>query len=68
MYLLLNVYNCLQTLLTDECYFRMAPGEWGNPHPCNTDADELENNFNLMNSMWLTMGSLMQQGSDILPK
>lgn len=47
---------------------RMAPGEWNNPHPCNMEADELENNFNLMNSMWLTMGSLMQQGSDILPQ
>lgn len=46
----------------------MAPGEWNNPHPCNMEADELENNFNLMNSMWLTMGSLMQQGSDILPQ
>ncbi|XP_032663311.1 glutamate receptor ionotropic, kainate 2-like [Odontomachus brunneus] len=47
---------------------RMAPGEWDNPHPCNADPEELENNFNLKNSMWLTIGSLMQQGSDILPK
>ncbi|CAK9806372.1 Glutamate receptor ionotropic, kainate 2 [Anthophora quadrimaculata] len=47
---------------------RMAPGEWDNPHPCNPDPEELENNFNLRNSMWLTVGSIMQQGSDILPK
>ncbi|XP_043794555.1 glutamate receptor ionotropic, kainate 2-like isoform X3 [Apis laboriosa] len=47
---------------------RMAPGEWDNPHPCNPDPEELENNFDLKNSMWLTVGSLMQQGSDILPK
>ncbi|XP_031781874.1 glutamate receptor ionotropic, kainate 4 isoform X2 [Nasonia vitripennis] len=47
---------------------RVAPGEWTNPHPCNPKPDELENNFTLMNSMWLTMGSLMQQGSDILPR
>ncbi|XP_011503697.1 PREDICTED: glutamate receptor ionotropic, kainate 2-like [Ceratosolen solmsi marchali] len=47
---------------------RIAPGEWINPHPCNPEPDELENNFTLMNSMWLTMGSLMQQGSDILPR
>jgi len=46
----------------------MAPDEWDNPHPCNTDPEELENNFNLKNSFWLTIGSLMQQGSDILPK
>ncbi|KAG7201434.1 hypothetical protein KM043_004194 [Ampulex compressa] len=47
---------------------RMAPGEWSNPHPCNPEPDELENNFDIKNSMWLTVGSLMQQGSDILPK
>ncbi|XP_015514437.2 glutamate receptor ionotropic, kainate 2 [Neodiprion lecontei] len=47
---------------------RIAPGEWDNPHPCNPDPEELENSFNLMNSMWLSIGSLLQQGSDILPK
>ncbi|XP_076246197.1 glutamate receptor ionotropic, kainate 2 isoform X2 [Calliopsis andreniformis] len=47
---------------------RMAPGEWDNPHPCNPDPEELENNFNLKNSFWLVIGSLMQQGSDILPQ
>ncbi|OAD59458.1 Glutamate receptor, ionotropic kainate 2 [Eufriesea mexicana] len=47
---------------------RMAPGEWDNPHPCNPDPEELENSFDLKNSMWLTVGSIMQQGSDILPK
>ncbi|XP_078053651.1 glutamate receptor ionotropic, kainate 2 [Augochlora pura] len=47
---------------------RMAPGEWDNPHPCNPDPEELENSFNLSNSMWLICGSVMQQGSDILPK
>ncbi|KAK9303590.1 hypothetical protein QLX08_004755 [Tetragonisca angustula] len=47
---------------------RIAPGEWDNPHPCNPDPEELENSFDLKNSMWLTVGSIMQQGSDILPK
>ncbi|XP_053977682.1 glutamate receptor ionotropic, kainate 2-like isoform X1 [Hylaeus volcanicus] len=47
---------------------RMAPGEWDNPHPCNPDPEELEYNFDLRNSMWFTIGSLMQQGCDILPK
>lgn len=47
---------------------RIAPGEWNNPHPCSPDPEELENNFNLRNSMWLTVGSIMQQGSDILPQ
>lgn len=48
--------------------FRMAPGEWVSSHPCATEPEELENSFNLMNSFWLTIGSLMQQGSDILPR
>lgn len=47
---------------------RMAPGEWDNPHPCNADPEELENNLNFKNSFWITVGSLMQQGSDIMPK
>ncbi|KAJ8687136.1 hypothetical protein QAD02_022930 [Eretmocerus hayati] len=47
---------------------RFAPGEWVNPHPCNPEPEELENSFSLANSMWLTIGSLMQQGSDILPR
>ncbi|KAL6255077.1 hypothetical protein P5V15_013411 [Pogonomyrmex californicus] len=59
-YLLVSIMLFLQA--------RMAPGEWDNPHPCNADPEELENNFNIKNSFWLTIGSLMQQGSDILPK
>ena len=41
---------------------RFSPYEWSNPHPCNQDAEELENQFGLMNSLWFTIGSLMQQG------
>ncbi|KAB0792649.1 hypothetical protein PPYR_14608 [Photinus pyralis] len=47
---------------------RMAPGDWQNPHPCETHPEELENIWNLGNSLWLTMGSIMTQGCDILPK
>ncbi|GLV43976.1 Kainate-type ionotropic glutamate receptor subunit 1D [Carabus blaptoides fortunei] len=47
---------------------RFSPYEWDNPHPCNTDPDVLENQFSLLNSLWFTIGSLMQQGSDIAPK
>lgn len=47
---------------------RMSPYEWDNPHPCRQENQVLENNFNLMNSMWFTIGSLMQQGSDLAPK
>ncbi|CAL8109948.1 unnamed protein product [Orchesella dallaii] len=47
---------------------RVSPMEWDCPHPCIEDPDELENQFTLLNSFWFTIGSLMQQGSDIAPK
>jgi len=49
--------------------FRFSPYEWENPHPCNSEApDVFENKFSLNNSLWFTIGSLMQQGSDMAPK
>lgn len=45
----------------------MAPNEWMNPHPCVSEPEELENSFSLKNSLWTTVGALMQQGSDIAP-
>ncbi|XP_065092491.1 glutamate receptor ionotropic, kainate 2 isoform X2 [Ochlerotatus camptorhynchus] len=47
---------------------RFTPYEWENPHPCNSDPHFLENSFTLLNSLWFTIGSLMQQGCDIAPK
>ncbi|XP_024943087.1 glutamate receptor ionotropic, kainate 2 isoform X6 [Cephus cinctus] len=47
---------------------RFSPYEWENPHPCNAQSEVLENEFTLLNSLWFTIGSLMQQGSDIAPK
>ena len=49
-------------------FFRFSPYEWDNPHPCTEEAEVLVNEFSLCNSMWFTIGSLMQQGSDISPK
>ncbi|KAJ4452356.1 hypothetical protein ANN_03889, partial [Periplaneta americana] len=46
---------------------RLCPYEWNNPYPCIEEPDELENQFTLRNSMWFTIGSLMQQGSEIAP-
>ncbi|KAI4485875.1 hypothetical protein M0804_006364 [Polistes exclamans] len=48
--------------------FRFTPYEWYNPHPCNKNPDHLENRFKLLNCLWFTIGSLMRQGCDILPK
>ena len=47
---------------------RFSPYEWDNPHPCKEEPEVLVNDFSLLNSMWFTIGSLMQQGSDISPK
>ncbi|XP_024084773.1 glutamate receptor ionotropic, kainate 2-like [Cimex lectularius] len=47
---------------------RFSPYEWQNPHPCDVDNDLIENQFSLANSFWFTIGTLMQQGSDLNPK
>ncbi|XP_054153108.1 glutamate receptor ionotropic, kainate 2-like [Oppia nitens] len=47
---------------------RFTPYEWCNPHPCRQDDKVLENVLNVRNSFWCTIGSLMQQGSDVAPK
>ncbi|XP_001655464.2 glutamate receptor ionotropic, kainate 2 [Aedes aegypti] len=48
---------------------RMAPADWENPHPCKQEeVEEVENIWNMLNALWLTMGSIMGQGCDILPK
>ena len=41
---------------------RFSPYEWQNPHPCKPESNIVENQFSLMNSLWFTIGSLMQQG------
>ncbi|VVC94094.1 unnamed protein product [Leptidea sinapis] len=47
---------------------RMSQGDWVNPHPCNRNPENLQNIWSLYNCMWLTMGSIMTQGCDILPR
>lgn len=52
----------------------LSPYEWANPHPCpHLKSDDLlenvvRNQFSLPNSFWFTIGSLMQQGSDLTPR
>ncbi|KAF7387251.1 hypothetical protein HZH68_012928 [Vespula germanica] len=46
---------------------RLCPAEWNNPYPCIEEPEELENQFTLKNSFWFTIGSIMQQGSDVAP-
>ncbi|XP_037961200.1 glutamate receptor ionotropic, kainate 2 [Teleopsis dalmanni] len=47
---------------------RISIREWENPRPSNPDPDVIENKWNTRNSFWLMIGSIMQQGCDILPR
>ncbi|ROT63290.1 Glutamate receptor, ionotropic kainate 2 [Penaeus vannamei] len=47
---------------------RMSPEEWTNPYPCVEDPDELENCFNLVNSLWFIIATFLCQGADIAPR
>lgn len=42
---------------------RFTPYEWVNPHPCNQETDVVENQFSILNSLWFSIGALMQQGN-----
>lgn len=47
----------------------MAPKEWQNPQPQKKEKpEELENIWNLTNCFWLSLGSIMTAGCDLLPK
>ncbi|GJQ76051.1 hypothetical protein Trydic_g18102 [Trypoxylus dichotomus] len=61
-----TLYLVISSVLYVIC--RFAPGDWENPHACDPDPDELENIWSLKNCFWLTLGSIMTQGCDILPK
>ncbi|XP_049819223.1 glutamate receptor ionotropic, kainate 2 isoform X4 [Aethina tumida] len=47
---------------------RFSPYEWHNPHPCDIENEVVKNQFSMANSFWFTIGTLMQQGSDLNPK
>ncbi|GFR85416.1 glutamate receptor, ionotropic kainate [Elysia marginata] len=63
---MIAAYLCVSFMLF--VIARFSPYEWCNPHPCNPDTDEVENQFTVMNSLWFTIGSLMQQGCEIAPR
>lgn len=46
---------------------RISPAEWTNPNPCIEEPEYLSNQFGIRDSFWFTIGSLMQQGSEIAP-
>ncbi|KAL1492274.1 hypothetical protein ABEB36_012749 [Hypothenemus hampei] len=46
---------------------RLSPSEWNNPFPCLEDPDYFVNQFTIKNSLWFTIGGLLQQGSELAP-
>ncbi|XP_058983281.1 glutamate receptor ionotropic, kainate 2 [Musca domestica] len=64
------VYVMVSIFIISFLYFaisRITVGDWENPHPCNKDPDVVENRWNISNSIWITIGSIMTAGCDILP-
>ncbi|XP_055338016.1 glutamate receptor ionotropic, kainate 2-like isoform X2 [Paramacrobiotus metropolitanus] len=47
---------------------RFSPYEWYNPNPCVEEAGVVENQFSIFNAMWFTIGSLMQEGTEVAPR
>ncbi|XP_026733659.1 glutamate receptor ionotropic, kainate 2-like [Trichoplusia ni] len=58
---------CVVSIVLFVCA-RISPADWENPEPCEKDPEELENIWTFKNCIWLTTGSIMTQGCDILPK
>nr|AUF73080.1 ionotropic receptor [Anoplophora chinensis] len=46
---------------------RLSPTEWQNPYPCVEEPEHLVNQFSIRNSLWFTIGALMQQGTELAP-
>ncbi|KAH8272441.1 hypothetical protein KR044_002068, partial [Drosophila immigrans] len=47
---------------------KLSPLEWQYINTCDFDNIKISNQFSLFDSFWFTIGTLMQQGSDIHPK
>ncbi|XP_044316565.1 glutamate receptor ionotropic, kainate 2 isoform X1 [Drosophila rhopaloa] len=47
---------------------KLSPIEWRYIHPCDLDNISIGNQFSLSDSFWFTIGTLMQQSTDIYPR
>jgi glutamate receptor, ionotropic, invertebrate len=68
-----GVWACLAgaILIVSFSFFilgRMSPKEWDNPYPCIQEPTVLQNQYTFKNSMWFTIGAILQEGSDVAPK
>lgn len=65
------VYTCIAYIALSCVVFllsRINKDDWESSHPCDQDPEEVESIWNILNCVWLSMGSIMGQGCDILPK
>lgn len=65
------IYTCVAYIALSCVVFllsRINNDDWEASHPCDHDPDEVESIWNILNCVWLSMGSIMGQGCDILPK
>ncbi|XP_034139434.1 glutamate receptor ionotropic, kainate 2 isoform X3 [Drosophila guanche] len=47
---------------------KLSPIEWQSIHPCDLDNITIGNQFTMSDSFWFTIGTLMQQSSDVYPR
>jgi ionotropic glutamate receptor len=57
---MLAAYLCVSFMMF--VIARLSPYEWSDPHPSEEDSDGVDNQFTILNSLWFTIGALMQQG------
>lgn len=67
VWLLIGVSFCIVSL-GFYIMARLSPKEWDNWDSCVQNPKFYVNQFNVRNSLWYTLGCLMQQGADIAPR
>ncbi|XP_070074168.1 glutamate receptor ionotropic, kainate 2 isoform X3 [Drosophila takahashii] len=65
------IYVLIAYFLVSFCIYivgKLSPIEWQHIHPCDLENISIGNQFSLSDSFWFTIGTLMQQSTDIYPR
>ncbi|KAH8342593.1 hypothetical protein KR084_011375, partial [Drosophila pseudotakahashii] len=65
------IYVLIAYFLVSFCIYivgKLSPIEWKHIHPCDLENISIGNQFSLSDSFWFTIGTLMQQSTDIYPR
>nr|XP_036674145.1 glutamate receptor ionotropic, kainate 2 isoform X2 [Drosophila suzukii] len=65
------IYVLIAYFLVSFCIYvvgKLSPIEWKYIHPCDLENISIGNQFTLSDSFWFTIGTLMQQSTDIYPR